>query len=103
MLAPLPADSLGIMRLTGWRYGAFVGGFVGCIGVCCYASMIRPMLNPEPYSTFPQIINKQLSVAQIIIITINVFQRGYEIEPSRTDLHNLILKICSEVLSKTIG
>lgn len=92
MFAPLPADLLGVMRLTGWRYGVFVGGFVGCIGLFCYASMIRPMLNPEPYSTLLQIINKQLNMTQIIIITINnVFQREYEIEPSRADLHNLIL------------
>ncbi|CAL1684705.1 unnamed protein product [Lasius platythorax] len=37
------------MRLKGWRYGVFVGGFVGLIGVFCYASMIQPMINPEPY------------------------------------------------------
>ncbi|KAM0733025.1 hypothetical protein ACS0PU_012574 [Formica fusca] len=40
------------MRLRGWRYGIFVGGFVGLIGVFCYASMIRPMLNPEPYKRY---------------------------------------------------
>ncbi|KYN14070.1 Putative helicase MOV-10 [Trachymyrmex cornetzi] len=42
-------DLLGVMRLKGWRYGVFVGGFVGFFGLCCYAAMIRPMLNPEPY------------------------------------------------------
>ncbi|EFN62574.1 hypothetical protein EAG_03766, partial [Camponotus floridanus] len=36
-------------RLRGWRYNVFVGGFVGLIGVYCYATMIRPMINPEPY------------------------------------------------------
>lgn len=36
----------------------FVGSFVGLIGVSCYASMISPMLNPEPYSIYLQNINK---------------------------------------------
>lgn len=61
-LASLTIDILGIMRLRGWRYGVFVGGFVGLVGVCCYASMIRPMLNPEPYSIYlTSFINNQVS------------------------------------------
>ncbi|KYM99302.1 Putative helicase mov-10-B.1 [Cyphomyrmex costatus] len=38
-----------VMQLKGWRYGVFVGGFIGLFGICCYATMIGPMLNPEPY------------------------------------------------------
>ncbi|XP_001120888.2 uncharacterized protein LOC724988 [Apis mellifera] len=37
------------MRLTGWRYAAFIGTFVGTIGIFCYFTMISPMINPEPY------------------------------------------------------
>jgi len=45
-------DLLEVMRLKGWRYGVFIGSFVGFFGLCCYATMIRPMLNPEPYSIY---------------------------------------------------
>ena len=45
-------DLLEVMRLKGWRYGIFIGGFVGFFGLCCYATMIRPMLNSEPYSIY---------------------------------------------------
>jgi len=35
--------------LTGWRYGAFVGGLVGAICLTIYPIIISPMMDPEPY------------------------------------------------------
>ncbi|XP_076162007.1 uncharacterized protein LOC143143985 [Ptiloglossa arizonensis] len=40
---------LDTMRLTGWRYVAFVGCFVGLVGIQSYFVIISPMINPEPY------------------------------------------------------
>ncbi|KAK3887435.1 hypothetical protein Pcinc_008438 [Petrolisthes cinctipes] len=35
--------------LKGWRYAAFLGGFVGFIGAAIYPIIIYPMMNPEVY------------------------------------------------------
>ncbi|XP_017882592.1 uncharacterized protein LOC108626443 [Ceratina calcarata] len=37
------------MRLTGWRYGVFIGTYVGIIGIASYFIIISPIINPEPY------------------------------------------------------
>ncbi|XP_076248369.1 uncharacterized protein LOC143188165 [Calliopsis andreniformis] len=36
-------------QLKGWRFGIFIGSFIGLVGLQCYFTMISPMLNPEPY------------------------------------------------------
>ena len=35
--------------LTGWRYGAFIGCFVGLVGLHTYFTILSPMMDPEPY------------------------------------------------------
>ncbi|EFN85412.1 hypothetical protein EAI_14627 [Harpegnathos saltator] len=77
------------MRLAGWRYGVFVGSFVGLIGLHCYISMIRPMLNPEPYSICQknyQILNSNIYFYSLII---NIFQKRSEKWLSKIDLYKL--------------
>jgi uncharacterized YccA/Bax inhibitor family protein len=35
--------------LTGWRYAAFVGSFVGAVGLVMYAVAVYPYLHIEEY------------------------------------------------------
>ncbi len=35
--------------LSGWRYGVFIGGLVGALGLAVYPIIISPMLDPEPW------------------------------------------------------
>jgi len=37
-------------KLTGWRYAAFIGGFVSLISAALYPIVISPLLDPTPYS-----------------------------------------------------
>lgn len=36
----------------GWRYAAFVSGFVGFIGLALYPIAIAPMIDPSEYSKY---------------------------------------------------
>lgn len=36
----------------GWRYTAFITGFVGFIGLALYPIAIAPMIDPSGYSEF---------------------------------------------------
>lgn len=38
-----------MQKLTGWRYGLFIGGFVGFIAAALFPIVIRPMINVEEY------------------------------------------------------
>ena len=49
------------MRLTGWRYAAFIGSFVSAISVCSYFIIISPMLNPEPYKQMREQAEAQMA------------------------------------------
>ncbi|CAK1589098.1 unnamed protein product [Parnassius mnemosyne] len=35
--------------LKGWRYTAFIGGFVGLLGLTLYPIAVSPMLDPSEY------------------------------------------------------
>lgn len=43
--------------LTGWRYAALMGGLVGAIGLALYPIAVVPMINPDKYSKFHDIIS----------------------------------------------
>ncbi|XP_076754113.1 uncharacterized protein LOC143425302 [Xylocopa sonorina] len=51
-------------RLTGWRYGIFIGSFVGFIGTFCYFTMISPMIDPEPYKLIREYVAESKSGKQ---------------------------------------
>ncbi|CAB0019446.1 unnamed protein product [Nesidiocoris tenuis] len=36
-------------RWEGWRFGALVGGLIGCIGLASWPIIIHPMMYPETY------------------------------------------------------
>ncbi|XP_050673005.1 small integral membrane protein 20 [Leptidea sinapis] len=38
----------------GWRFGAFIGCFVGFIGLTLYPIVISPMMDPSIYKTIQQ-------------------------------------------------
>lgn len=35
--------------LKGWKFGVFIGSFVGALGLAIYPVIISPMINPEEY------------------------------------------------------
>jgi hypothetical protein len=41
---------MSVVKLTGWRFGAFVAGLVGAIGITIYPIIIAPMMDPTPWS-----------------------------------------------------
>lgn len=43
-------------RLVGWRYVATIGGFIGFLGVFIYPIIISPLLEPDHYSKFYDLI-----------------------------------------------
>lgn len=53
-------------RMTGWRYGVFVGSFVGTIGICLYAIMIRPMMYSEDYKQQRERVKSQLPPNKVV-------------------------------------
>ena len=50
--------------LKGWRYGAFIGAVVGCIGLAIYPVIISPYLFPEKWKQQSKAVRKQESSAQ---------------------------------------
>ncbi|KAK4319076.1 hypothetical protein Pmani_009909 [Petrolisthes manimaculis] len=48
-LLPVGQTPIRMTVLKGWRYAAFLGGFVGFIGAAIYPIIIYPMMNPEVY------------------------------------------------------
>ncbi|KAK2717375.1 hypothetical protein QYM36_006233 [Artemia franciscana] len=36
-------------RMSGWKYGAFIGGIVGFIGLALYPTVIYPMQHIDEY------------------------------------------------------
>ncbi|XP_043494383.1 uncharacterized protein LOC122519155 [Polistes fuscatus] len=53
-------------RLKGWRYGIFVGSFVGAIGAYLCAVLIHPMMNPNHYKQIRTEANKYLPPDKIV-------------------------------------
>ena len=49
--------------LKGWRYGAFIGAVVGCIGLAIYPVIISPYLFPEKWKQQSKAVRKQKSSA----------------------------------------
>ncbi|XP_043249161.1 uncharacterized protein LOC122395561 [Colletes gigas] len=47
------------MHLKGWRFVAFVGCFVGFIGIHSYFTIISPLINPEPYQLIQQQVKQR--------------------------------------------
>ncbi|KAF6203233.1 hypothetical protein GE061_003651 [Apolygus lucorum] len=47
-------------KLTGWRYGAFIGALVGTIGLAAYPVTVHPMLYPEEYKKIQAITRKNI-------------------------------------------
>ncbi|XP_023319849.1 small integral membrane protein 20 [Eurytemora carolleeae] len=45
--------------LKGWRYGAFIGAVVGCIGLAIYPVIISPYLFPEKWKQQSKAIREQ--------------------------------------------
>ena len=45
--------------MKGWRYGLFLGGVVGAIGLALYPIMFRPMYNPEEWKTLSAAARKE--------------------------------------------
>lgn len=41
--------------LRGWKFVAFVGVFVGAVGLTIYPVIISPMMNPEEYKKIQRI------------------------------------------------
>ncbi len=46
-------------KMTGWRYGALVGGLVGAIALAMYPIAIAPYIDPKPWR---KLTNLQLHI-----------------------------------------
>jgi len=51
-------------RLTGWRYAAFIGAFVGAIGLALYPIVISPMRSPEPWQKMSKEMRESRNIKQ---------------------------------------
>ncbi|XP_026751708.1 small integral membrane protein 20 [Galleria mellonella] len=49
----------------GWRYAAFISGFVGFIGLTLYPIIISPMLDPSHYKEIQKETRKNINREQI--------------------------------------
>ncbi|XP_035740453.1 uncharacterized protein LOC118449695 [Vespa mandarinia] len=53
-------------RFKGWRYGIFVGSFVGVIGLYLYSILIHPMMNINHYKAIREHAKTQLPRDKVI-------------------------------------
>ncbi|XP_059046691.1 small integral membrane protein 20 [Achroia grisella] len=51
--------------LKGWRYAAFIGGFVGFIGLTLYPIIISPMLDASQYKEIQKETRKNINREQV--------------------------------------
>ncbi|XP_076393013.1 uncharacterized protein LOC143265347 [Megachile rotundata] len=47
-------------RLTGWRYGLFIGTFLTAVAVNGYFVILSPLMNPEPYKLIREQVKPRL-------------------------------------------
>ncbi|KAI4499262.1 hypothetical protein M0802_005522 [Mischocyttarus mexicanus] len=53
-------------RFKGWRYGIFVGSFVGAIGAYMYCILIHPMMNVDHYKKIREQVKPHLPPDKVV-------------------------------------